>query len=149
VAGHDARLFRIGGVPPKVRLSPGEVITDSTTIVVANDGDHTETIGVYVDVRHSSPGCTPNGRVLQTPVTLGAGHKTTIPVAVSYSCSDLSAADGLSYAWTAVADHGADDLSSCGIGSLQGLTCFNTLANDDEDPADNRKSRTGPKVMAQ
>ena len=148
VAGHDARLTKIGGVPKNVRLSPGEVISDSASVIVANDGNHTETIGVYVDVQAPS-GCTPNGRVLQTTVMLAAGAKTTVPVPVSYSCSDVNAANGQSYTWTAVADHGADDLASCGPGSLQGLTCFNALANDDEDPADNRKSRTGPKVIAQ
>ena len=94
-------------------------------------------------------GCTPNGRVLQTTVTLGAGNKTTIPVPVSYTCSDVAAADGMSYTWLAVADHGADDLTSCGAGSLQSLGCFNALADDDADPADNRMSRTGPKVIAQ
>ena len=148
VAGHDARLTRISGVPKNVRLSPGEVITDSASVVVANESNHTETIGVYVDVLAPS-GCTPNGRVLQTTVSLAAGNKTTVPVPVSYSCSNGGAANGQSYTWTAVADHGADDLASCGPGSLQGLTCFNALANDDEDPADNRKSRTGPKVIAQ
>jgi hypothetical protein len=132
-----------------VRLSAGGVVTDSVTIAVANDSNHTETIGVYVEVFPAFFGCTPNGRVLQTTVSLLAGDKTTIPVPVDYSCSNPSAADGLSYTWTAVADHDADDLSSCGPGSLQSLACFNALANDDEDPADSRKSRTGPKVVAQ
>jgi hypothetical protein len=149
-AGHDARLTRIGGVPKSVRLSPGEVIADSGSITVANQSSHTDTIGVYVDVSApASGGCTPNGRVLQTTVTLAAGAKTTIPVPVDYSCSDTAAANGLSFTWTAVADHGADDLGSCPPGSLQGVTCFNALANDDEDPADNRLSRNGPKVIAQ
>ena len=135
-------------MPKNVRLSPGEVIGDVATIVVWNDGDHTETIGVYVDVFAPS-GCTPNGRVLQTAVTVDAGKKTTLSVGVNYSCSDVGAADGLSYAWTVAADHGADDLASCGPGSIQSLACFNALANDDEDPADNRKSRTGPRVVAE
>jgi hypothetical protein len=148
VAGHDARLTRIGGVPGKVRLSPGEVITDTASIVVANESNHTDTIGVYVDVLAPS-GCTPNGRVQQTTVTLAAGAKTTVPVPVDYTCANVGAANGLNYSWTAVVDHGADDLASCGPGSLQGLTCFNALGNDDADPADNRKSRTGPKVIAQ
>jgi hypothetical protein len=149
LTGHDARLFRISGVPKNVRLSPGEVIADTANVVVANESNHTETIGVYVDVRHSSPGCTPNGRVLETTVTLNAGQKTTLSIPVSYSCSDLSSADGLSYTWTAVADHGADDLASCAPGALLGMACFNALADDDEDTTDNRKSRTGPKVVAQ
>jgi hypothetical protein len=148
VAGHDAKLTKIGGVPKNVRLSPGEVINDSASVVVANDSNHAETIGVYVDVVAPS-GCTPNGRVLQTTVTLGAGNKTTLSFPVSYSCSDVNAANGQSYSWTAVADHAADDLASCPPGSLQGLTCFNALADDDEDSADNRKARTGPKVIAQ
>ena len=135
-------------MPKNVRLSPGEVIADNASVVVANESNHAETIGVYVDVL-APTGCTPNGRVLQTTVTLGAGNKTTIPIPVSYSCTDVSAANGQSYTWTAVADHGANDLASCGPGSLQGLGCFNALADDDEDPADNRKSRSGPKVIAQ
>jgi hypothetical protein len=148
VAGHDARLTKIGGVPRNARLSPGEVINDSANVVVANESNHTETIGVYVDVFAPS-GCTPSGRMLQTTVALAAGAKTTIQVPVSYSCSNVSSADGLSYSWTAVADHGGDDLASCGPGALQSLGCFNALGNDDEDPADNRKSRTGPRVVAQ
>jgi hypothetical protein len=124
------------------------VITDTASIVVANESTHTDTIGVYVDVLAPS-GCTPNGRVLQTTVSLAAGAKTTIPVPVDYSCADVGSANNLSYSWTAVADHGADDLASCGPGSLQSLGCFNALGNDDADPADNRKSRTGPKVIAQ
>ena len=94
-------------------------------------------------------GCTPNGRVLQTTVTLAAGAKTTIALPVSYNCFDPAAANGLSYTWVAVADHGADDLAACGPGTLQGLTCFNALADDDQDPADNRLSRNGPRVIAQ
>jgi hypothetical protein len=144
---HDANI-RLSGVPNNVRLSPGEVITDSASIVVANESDHTETIGVYVDAT-APGGCTPNGRVLQTTVALVAGDKATIPVPVEYSCSNPSAADGLSYTWAAVADHGANDLSSCGASSLTGLACFNALADDDADPADNRKSRSGPRVIAQ
>jgi hypothetical protein len=124
------------------------VIADTTNIVVANQSAHTDDIGVYVDVMAPS-GCAPNGRVLQTTVTLAAGAKATLSVPVSYSCSDPAAANGLSYTWVAVADHGADDVASCPPGSLQGITCFNALANDDEDPADNRLSRNGPKVIAQ
>jgi hypothetical protein len=147
-AGHDARLTRISGVPKNVRLSGAEIVTDTASITVANQSAHSDTIGVYVDLIAPS-GCTPNGRVLQTTVTLAAGAKTTIQVPVDYSCSNPAAANGRSFTWTAVADHGADDLASCPPGSLQGVTCFNALANDDEDPADNRLSRNGPKVIAQ
>jgi Pretoxin HINT domain len=147
-ATHDAKLTRISGVPKNVRLSQGEVITDTASVVVANESNHTETIGVYVDVA-APPGCNPNSRVLQTTVTLAAGAKTTLSVPVSYSCMDVGAANGQSYSWTAVADHAADDLASCGPGTLQGIACFNALANDDADSSDNRVSRTGPKVVAQ
>ena len=137
-------------MPKNVRLLPGEVIADSGSIVVANQSTHSDTIGVYVDVMApASGGCAPNGRVLQTTITLAAGAKTTIPVPVSYSCADPAASNGLSYTWVAVADHGADDLASCSPGALQSLACFNALADDDQDPADNRLSRNGPKVVAQ
>src|SRR5439155_24771670 len=112
--GHDARLTRISGVPKNVRLLPGEVIADSGSIVVANQSTHSDTIGVYVDVMApASGGCAPNGRVLEMTITLAAGAKTTLSVPVSYSCADPAAANGLSYTWVAVADHGADDLASC------------------------------------
>ena len=149
-AGHDARLTRISGVPKNVRLSPGEVIADSGNIVVANQSAHTDTIGVYADVIEPAVGgCTPNGRVLQTTVTLNAGAKTTLSVPVSYSCSDPATGNGLSFTWVAVADHGADDAASCGPRTLSSMACFNALADDDEDPADNRATRNGPKVIAQ
>jgi hypothetical protein len=149
-AGHDSRLSRISGVSRNVRLSPGGAVSDTANVVVANQSAHTDTIGVYVDVMApAAGGCTPNGRVLQTTVTLAAGAKTTIAVPVSYSCADPAAANGLSFTWMAVADHGADDLASCGPGTLQGVACFDALASDDEDPADNRATRNGPRVIAQ
>ena len=149
-AGHDDRLARISGVSRNVRLSSGGIVTDTTNIVVVNQSAHTDTIGVYVDVMApAAGGCTPNGRVLETTVTLAAGAKTTISVPVSYSCADPAAANGLSYTWMAVADHGADDLAACGPATLQGVACFNALADDDEDPADNRATRNGPRIVAQ
>src|SRR5437870_305720 len=149
-AGHDSRLTRINGIAKNIHLSPGGSVSDTASITAANQSGHTDTIGVYVDVlAPTAGGCTPSGRVLETTVTLAAGAKTTISVPVSYSCSDPAAANGLSYIWVAVADHGADDLASCGPGSLQGLTCFNALVSDDEDSADNRATRNGPRVVAQ
>jgi hypothetical protein len=147
VAGHDARLSKISGVPKNVRLSPGSVVSGSTSVVVANDSSHTETIGVYVDLA-APPGCSPNTRVHQSTVTLAAGAKTTLSVPVNYSCMDPASVDGQSYNWTAVADHGADDLASCPPGALQSMACSNALANDDADPADNRTTHSGPKVVA-
>ena len=85
----------------------------------------------------------------QTTVTLAAGVKTMIDFPVSYSCVNPAAANGLVYAWVAVADVHADDAASCPPGSLQGLSCYNALASDDADPADNRISRNAPRVEAQ
>src|SRR5256885_1114113 len=104
--GHDARLTSVSGVPKNVRLLPGEVVADSASIVVANQSTHSDTIGVYVDVMApASGGCAPNGRVLQTTVTLAAGAKTTPSVPVSYSCADPPAPHSPSYTRVVVADH--------------------------------------------
>ena len=118
--------------------------------MVANQGAHTDIFGVYVDVMAPADGgCSPNGRVLETTVSIAAGAKTTIAAPASYSCADPAAANGMSFTWVAVADHAADDLASCPPGSLQGIACYNALADDDQDPADNRLSRNGPRVIAQ
>ena len=117
-------------------------------IDVENNGAHTDTIGVYVDVTAPAPGCGPNGRVAQTTVTLAAGGKTTVSVPVNYSCSP-SVPNGGSYIWVAVADHGADDLAACGPGNLQNAACNNGLVNDDSSgPADNIKRVDAPVVVA-
>ncbi len=146
---HDARMERID-VPLSVNLSPGDVVIARSTFLVVNEGTHADTIGVYVDV--VSPfagGCVPNGRVLQTNVTLNAGQKKKLSVTVSYSCADPAAADGFRYTWVAVADHAADDLASCGPSTLLSLACGNALADDDNDSADNRLSRSAPTVRFQ
>jgi hypothetical protein len=149
-AAHDSRLSRISGVTKNARLGRFGAVNDTASITVANQSGHSDTIGVYVDLMApAAGGCLPNGRVLQTTVVVAAGAKTTVSVPVTYRCSDPSAANGLSYTWVAVADHNADDVSSCPPGSLQGVTCFNALADDDQDPADNRVSRNGPRVIWQ
>ena len=149
-AGHNVSLRRIGGVPNSIRLSPGEVITDTTAIEVVNNSSHTDTIGVYVDITSPAASCAPNGRVLETTVTVPAGRRTTVFVPVNYSCADPAAADGRSYTWVAVADHGADDLAVCGPGMLQSVNCTNGLVNDDESGfAGNFKTRVAPQVIAQ
>lgn len=150
-AGHDVSLRRIGGVPRSIRLSPGEVFSDTTAIDVENSSHHAETIGVYVDI--TSPGgggCAPSGRLIETTVTVPARGRTTVFVPVNYSCADPSAVDGSSYTWVAVADHGGDDLAVCGPGMLRSAACTNGLVNDDESGfADNFKVRNAPQVIAQ
>ena len=55
----------------------------------------------------------------------------------------------LSFTWIAIADHNGDDIGSCPPGSLQSVGCFSALADDDQDPANSRLSRNGPRVVAQ
>jgi hypothetical protein len=123
-------------------------VNDTVSVTVANESSHIDNIGIYLDALGPA-GCGPNSRVFNTTTMLAPGDRITYRVPVSYTCSDPAAANGASYTWTAVADHGADDAASCPPGSLQGVTCFNALANDDADPADDRLSRNGPKVVAQ
>jgi len=136
-------------VPRSIRLLPGEVFSDTTAIDVESNSNHTDTVGVYVDLT-SPGGCTPNGRLVQTTVTLPPRGKTTVLVPVNYSCADPAAANGMSYTWTAVADHGADDLAFCGPGALQSPTCRGNLNNDDESGfAGNERRVVAPQVIAQ
>ena len=151
---HDARLQDIDR-SSSVHLSPGQTVTAKETITVRNEGDHPDTIGVYVDVfapgasAGSNPfGCTPHGRVLQTNVALNANQKAIIKVDVAYSCADPVGANGQTYTWMAVADHGADDLASCGVFQIQSQACFAALADDDDDDGDNRVTTSGPRVLS-
>jgi len=46
----------------------------------------------------------------------------------------------------AAADAHGDDSAACGPFQIQGMTCFNALADDDNDPNDNRLTTTGFRV---
>jgi hypothetical protein len=115
---------------------------------VQNLGDHSESIGVYVDVGPpggpSNPyGCAPGGRVLETSVTVSPGQKERVSsVNVSFVCADSAGAHGKPFTIVAVADAHADDVASCGPGQLQSMGCFNALASDDSGPSNNRISRS-------
>jgi hypothetical protein len=150
-AGHDAAVLPLRGVPPQLHLSPGEVVTDTQKIVIVNNSNHADTIGVYVDITPpAAGGCAPSGRLVQTTVTVPANGKTNVFVPVNYTCADPSAANGMSYFWVAVSDHAADDLAVCGPGNLQTAACINALNNDDESGfASHVKTHTGPLVVAQ
>ena len=127
-------------------------------------GDHTETIGVVLDVRPpldptrpllTNPfGCLPNGRILATTVTLAAGSQANVRAEfgsaagkVEFSCTDQAGAAGKFYKLFAAVDVHADDLASCGPSNLQSLACFNALADDDMNPTDNRDDRSAPRVQ--
>ncbi|MBI1886653.1 MAG: hypothetical protein HYS09_10145, partial [Chloroflexi bacterium] len=101
----------------------------------------TETIGVYLDII-APGGCTPNGRMIQVIVNAPGGQKVNVFTTQIFDCVDQAAVAGQRYTLVAVADVHADDLASCPTSSLQGLACFNALADDDTDDADNRRSRT-------
>ncbi len=104
-------------------------------------------------------GCLPNGRIIQTSVLMGGTPSDTSQVnvfadtgtvgdgLVEFICDDAAGAFGETYTIIAVADLHNDDLASCGAGALQSLTCFGALADDDQDPPDNRKVRNAPKVQ--
>ena len=126
-----------------------------------NESDHDETIGVYLDVippgGPSNPGgCLPAGRILETAAFVEAGKQTRLFAdtgtlgdgLVEFSCTNQAAVVGLPYTIVAAVDVHADDLSSCGPGTLLSLACFNALADDDTDPTDNRAVRNAPRVQA-
>ena len=131
---------------------------------VRNRSDHSDTIGVYMDVIPpggvTNPfGCLPTGRIILTSVFLTAfgtaGDDANVFAdtgslgdgQVEFSCTDRAGALGKTYTIIAAADLHNDDLASCGAGALQSLACFNALADDDQDPPDNRKVRNAPKVQ--
>ncbi len=101
-------------------------------------------------------GCLPNGRILQTTVTLGDSSQANIFAdsgtigdgRVEFSCTDHAGAVGKTYTLIAVADVNADDLAACGPGALQGVACVSALADDDTDNTDNLAIRIAPRVQS-
>jgi len=135
---HDAELRKINGAP-QVPLPNSKGLT----VKVRNNSDHTENIGVYVDIVPpggiTNPfGCTPFGRVIETVVTVAPTQSVDVTVTLSFDCADRAGAQGQSYTVTAVADDHADDLGACGPGMLMSVTCFNALADDDSVASNNR-----------
>jgi hypothetical protein len=131
-----------------VVLSDGQPDLKNLVAQVRNDGDHTDAIGVYVDIIPpggiTNPyGCTPIGRVIDTVVTLDPGVQTSITATLSFSCADVAGALNQSYTIMAAADAHADDSGPCAVFQIQSMTCFNALADDDNDSSDNRVTSTG------
>jgi hypothetical protein len=151
VAGnHDARLKKISA-SGSVVLSDGQPDLKNLVIQVRNEGDHTETIGVYVDIIPpggvTNPyGCTPAGRVINTVLTLAPGEQTSFSTTLSFSCVDVAGATGQTYTIMAAADAHADDSGSCAVFQIQSMTCANALADDDNDPTDDRVTTNGFRV---
>ena len=157
---HDAHLKRIA-ISTAVLGSESLSLRD-LFVKIRNEGDHTETIGVYIEVIPpggvTDPfGCLPKGRILQTTVVLAA-VPTTVDVyadtgtlgdnKVAFSCTNHADAVGLRYTIIAVVDAHADDLDDCGAVAILSLACFNALADDDSDATDNRASVNKPKVQS-
>jgi len=150
---HDARMKKISA-SGSVVLSDGQPDIKNLVIQVRNEGDHTETIAVYVDIIPpggvTNPyGCTPFGRVIDTVVTLGTTiqtNQTTVSATLSFSCVDVAGALNQSYTIMAAADAHADDSGPCAVFQIQSMTCFNALADDDNDASDNRATSTGFQV---
>jgi hypothetical protein len=91
-------------------------------------------------------GCTPFGRVVNTVVVLNPGDQTSLTATLTFSCLDVAGAAGQSYTIMAVADAHADDAGACPVFQTQSMTCFNALADDDNDSSDNRATTNGYKV---
>jgi len=134
-----------------VVLSDGQPDLKNLVVQVRNEGDHTETIGVYVDILPpggiTNPyGCTPFGRMIDNTVTLGTTtqtNQTTVSATLSFACADVAGATGQSYTIMAAADTHADDSSPCAVFQIPSMTCYNALADDDNDPSDNRVTTNG------
>jgi hypothetical protein len=155
---HDARARRI--FAPFRVLGMGDPDLEKVEVMFRNEGDHGETVGLYLDVippgGPSNPGgCVPAGRILETTAFLNANRQMRLFADtgtlgdgfVEFSCANQAAVVGLPYTIVAAVDAHADDLASCGPGALLSLACFNALGDDDNDPADNRVVRSAPKVL--
>ncbi len=116
-------------------------------------------------------GCLPNGRVIETRISVGqvgAPLETINVYAVdgnlngaftpandpidpdnylTFSCTDLAGAAGEKYEIFVVVDIHGDDLASCPEDDLIKQTCLDALESDDDDESDNNDSRLRPKVI--
>jgi hypothetical protein len=118
------------------------------SVQVRNDGNHTESFAVYVDIvppgGSSNPySCTPMGRIINMVVTIAPGGQTVLNTNRTFSCANVTGAMNQTYTINAAADVHADDDAACPVSQIQGMTCFNALADDDDDDTDNRASTNG------
>ena len=135
-------------VASSVKLSDGTPDVKNVSVQVRNDGNHTESFGVYVDVAPPGGplnpyGCTPNRRVINAVVTLAPGQQVVIQSSQTFNCANVPGALGQSYTIYAAMDVHADDGGACSPFQLQSMTCFTALANDDDDDTDNRATASG------
>jgi len=138
----DGRLKKVSS-SSSVVLSDGTADTKAVVIQVRNEGTATELFGVYVDIVPpggvSNPyGCTPIGRIIDTVVTLAPDEQTVVQASPTFDCADVPGALDQTYTIKAAVDVHADDGGACGPFQIQSMACFNALADDDNDDADNR-----------
>ena len=148
---HDGRLKKINSAS-SVKLSNGSPDVKQVSVQVRNDGDHTEMFAVYVDVIPpggiSNPyGCTPIGRIINTTVTLAPGQQTVVSANRAFNCANVAGALNQTYTINAAVDVHADDGGACPVFQIQSMACFNALASDDDDDADNRAAANGFRVQ--
>ena len=140
-------------------LGRGSPDLQAVDLKFRNEGDHDETIGVYLDVSppggpDNPGGCLPAGRILATTAFVEAGKQTALFAdtgtlgdgLVEFSCANQAVVVGLPYTIMAAVDAHADDAAACGPGLLLSLGCANALADDDGDPFDDRVVRSAPRV---
>lgn len=91
-------------------------------------------------------GCTPSGRILDTVVTLAPGEQIVFSIDVFVNCADVAGALGQSFTIMAAVDVHADDGGACAVFQIQSMTCYNALADDDDDDTDNRSATNAFRV---
>ncbi len=149
---------------PLAVLSGTSFHSDIVAVKVRNDGDHIETVRVYMDAippgGASNPGgCVPTGRILDSSVTLDptgvtfpkqtnvfADTGTPSDGLVDFSCTNKSAVIGMTWTLIAAVDAHGDDSAACGPGLLLTAACANALVDDDTD-SNNRLTRNAPRVQ--
>jgi len=154
---HDARAARLAA-SHSVNLSGNS--TGKVTFTVVNDGNHFETIGVYLDIIPPADGnCFPAGRLSQTVLNLNPGDRRTLTVdgypgdptpgdgKVTFGCAQPFAAEGQNYALILAVDAHADDLAFCPPNALISASCLARRNDDDADGTDNTRIRTSPTVV--
>jgi hypothetical protein len=135
-------------VGSSVKLSDGTPDVKKVSVQIRNEGNHTDSFAVYVDILppggSSNPyGCTPIGRIINTVVTLGPGEQAVVSADQTFNCVNVAGALNQSYTISGAIDVHANDAAACPVFQLQTMACFNALADDDDDPSDNRASANG------
>jgi hypothetical protein len=154
---HDARAARLSASQSVDLRGPS---TGKITFTIANDGNHFETIGVYLDViPPADGGCLPAGRLRQTVLNLNPRDKVTLTVdgypgdptpgdgKVTFGCSQPLQAEGQNFTFILAVDAHADDLGFCPPNALLSANCLAHRNDDDADGTDNTRIQTAPRVV--